>query len=159
MYRAFAARREVVVIRANRDEFKRRRLEEARATVVIQSGIRGRAARRVAAAKRAAIVDAARRETGLLIIQVRIDIKHRGIYCCEGLSSIGGRTSQLVNGVSRYGTCRSSHDALTSDLFFATWKGSEGGPIYQKKIHDKAAGAASTDASERILSPPRAIAS
>lgn len=80
MYRAFVARREVVVIRANRDEFKRRRLEEARATVVIQSGIRGRAARRVAAAKRAAIVDAARRETGLLIIQVRIDIKHRGIY-------------------------------------------------------------------------------
>lgn len=61
------------MIRANRDEFMRRRLEEARATVILQSGLRGRAARRMAAQKRKAIVDAARRETGLLVIQVRTD--------------------------------------------------------------------------------------
>lgn len=105
MYRAFVAKREVMVIRANRDEFERRRLEETRATVLIQSGVRGRAARRTAAAKRAAIVDAAQRERGLLIIQVRNRCKMSSWYwcCCkEGLYSARKLTSLSTKGVSRY---------------------------------------------------------
>ena len=143
MYRAFMAKREVAAIRANRDEFERRRLEEARATVLIQSGVRGRAARRTAAAKRAAIVDAARRERGLLIIQVRSRRETPSWYCCcccccseEGIYSARRHTSRSVKGVSRYGNVHAGYPTMSTLRFgsaTAAGGGAEVGPTLEGK--------------------------
>lgn len=70
MFRALVARRETRAIRTERDEIKRRQLEQIRAAVVLQAGARARAARLLVAGKRQAIWNAARQEQGSLIIQV-----------------------------------------------------------------------------------------
>lgn len=57
-------------MREKNREAERRRFERARAAVVIQSGARGRAARLEATHKRAAMLEAARREERLPTIQV-----------------------------------------------------------------------------------------
>lgn len=70
MFRGFVARRVARGVREKNREAKRRYLERARAAVVIQSGARGRAARLEVELKRAAMLEAVRREERLPTIQV-----------------------------------------------------------------------------------------
>lgn len=70
MFRAYAARQRVIPLRAEREKAERRRAEELRATAVLQSAARTRAARRAVTRRRAEILEATRREQGVLTIQV-----------------------------------------------------------------------------------------
>ncbi|CAM9781123.1 unnamed protein product [Scytosiphon promiscuus] len=72
MFRAFAARRRLIPLRAERDKRERRLAEELGAALVLQSASRTRAARLAVARRRAEILEAARREQGLLTIQCAV---------------------------------------------------------------------------------------
>lgn len=66
----YVARQRRIPLRAERDKKERRLAEEHRAAAVLQSAARMRAARRAVARRHAEILESARRERGLLTIQV-----------------------------------------------------------------------------------------
>ena len=71
MFRVYAARQRMIPLRAERDKKERRLAEERRSAAVLQSAARTWAAKRAVARRHAEILEAARREQGLLTIQVR----------------------------------------------------------------------------------------
>ncbi|CAM9378456.1 unnamed protein product, partial [Ectocarpus sp. 4 AP-2014] len=72
MFRAYEARQRAATLGAEMDKVERRKAAELRAASVLQSAARTRAARRAVARRRAEILEATRREQGLLTIQCAV---------------------------------------------------------------------------------------
>lgn len=92
LFRGFADRRDVRVLRAQLYELELRRLQRERAAVVVQACARGRAARLAVAQKRASISEALRREEGRLTIQVPPTAFHLFVYVfpLQGKAGVDG---------------------------------------------------------------------